>query len=289
MRGVVTLTFVLVVFLSPFELFGDFAPVCFSSSRAVSMGGAYLSVCEGSDAVFYNPSRIISSHRFELAVDYTMLYSVDGLSYFSSAFSYTSGRFGGFALGWRGLYLEDVYGENHISLSWGKRIWKTVSVGGSLKGLLLSAPGYSRYNDPNFEESFIALSGDLGFSFAPFRNAVFSGVVTNVNAPRLSFISTTSEPDEWHRNIRFGLSYTIRRSLVFSLDAYTRRGDFGSLHFDIGSEMTFFDALSLRSGVSDGRLGRGLGLFSKRWAFDVALASHRYLGNRYQFSFKVMY
>jgi len=63
----------------------------------------------------------------------------------------------------------------------------------------------------------------------------------------------------------------------------------GDISYNMGSEVTFFDAIALRSGFSQGRLGLGMGLFAKHWAFDFGFLSHRELGNKYQFSLKLRY
>ena len=51
----------------------------------------------------------------------------------------------------------------------------------------------------------------------------------------------------------------------------------------------FFKTLSVRAGARGERLGLGAGIKAKHWAFDAALANHRWLGNIYRFTLTLEY
>ena len=254
----------------------------------MAMGGAFVSVASGADAVFWNPARIFSESKIELAGNYSMLYSVDGLSNYSAAIAYNSGKPGSFGFGWNGLSLSEMFSENLIVLAYGRSVLPNLSIGAGVKALLVSAPGYEKYNDANFEKSKSVITGDVGVSYQASPELILSATVANIQSPEISLISSTAEKDCLDRTVRIGAGYTIKRFLTLSFDTWTK-DDFKNFNYDLGSEISFFDAIALRSGFSQGRLGLGLGLFAKHWAVDFGFLSHRDLGNKYQFSLKLRY
>jgi len=251
----------------------------------MSFGDAFVSVGIGAEAVMWNPAGIVFEKRIELIGNYAMMYSIDGLSSYSSSVAYNA-KFGAFGLGWNGLALADEYSENLVALEFAKK-FRNVSVGLAVKTFIVSASGYDKYNDPNFESSKAIFTGDIGILWNPTGKLKIATVMRNLNSPKISLISTTVEKDKLDRNFVLGASYRIQDFLTFSMDMVTEKGDFSDIIFNAGTEIAFFDAIALRSGFADSRLGMGLGLFTQRWAFDFGLHSHKNLGNLYQFSLKL--
>lgn len=252
------------------------------------MGGSFCSVATGADAVIWNPARIMPKHKLEYSGNYAMLFSVDGLSCYSSAISMDFGKFGTIGLGWNRLALKDVYAENLISFCYAHRIVRNFSIGVAMRGFAISADGYEKYNDPAFTPNKIFPTADLGISWKPAVYVNVAMVMSNINSPEVSLITTTSDRDYIERNLSIGTSITIKKFLLVSVDAHIV-DDFRDIIFNIGTETLFFNALALRSGLSQGRLGMGVGLFAQHWAVDLGFMSHRYMGNKYQFSLKLNY
>jgi len=258
-------------------------------TRALSMGRAYTSVSDGADAVFWNPANIHLDRKVELAGNYSLMYSVDGLFNYSSALAFNMGRIGNLAVGWNELLLSDIYNENLLMLGFRRKIYNNLYFGAVIKSLIISAPGYSKYNDAGFSEKKLFLTGDIGMTYNILSNLKVSTVFKNITSPYVSLISSTGEKDKMMRKFILGASVLIRKRLILSMDFDVSGEKYQKLNLNIGSEIRFFNALALRSGLNNGRLGLGMGLFAKRWAVDFGLLSNKILGNKYQFSIKLRY
>ena len=256
-----------------------------TGTRAMTMGEAFNSVGTGAEAVFINPAGILSDRKVEVSANYSLMYSVEGLSSYSSSVAYNS-PFGAFGIGWNRLAVSNMYSENLVKLDYARQIFHNFSAGLSVKSFIISAGGYEKYDDPSFSKSKAAFTGDLGILWRASDRMNISGTIENVNSPKISLISTTEDADALDRTITIGTSLRLQKFLLFSIDAKTFDDNFSDIKINFGSEITFFDAIALRSGFSDGRLSLGMGIFSKKWAFDFGFFSHRTLGNKYQFSLK---
>ena len=256
-----------------------------SGTRAMSLGEAFNSIGTGAEAVLINPAGILSDRKIEVSANYAMMYSVEGLSSYSSTAAFNS-KIGAFGLGWNRLAVANTYSENLVQLDYARQLFNNFSAGVSVKSFIVSADGYEKHGDPAFSPSKMVLTGDFGILWKASGRMNVSGTVENVNSPKVSLISTTEDADELDRTITIGTSYRIQKFLLFSLDAKSSDGDFSDTKINFGSEITFFDAIALRSGFSQGRLCLGMGIFAKKWAFDFGFFSQRTLGNRYQFSLK---
>lgn len=258
-------------------------------TRALSMGNAYICICRGTDAIMWNPALVSPTDKLEISGNYAMLYSVGGLVNYSSAFAFNGGNIGGFGIAWNRLALKKIYSEDLISLSWGTEMFDKIRLGITAKSFIILAPGYEKYGDPAFEGDAIAFTGDIGLDWNALNNLYIGIVASNINSPEISLLSSTHNNDKLERNLSLGTSYTFSRYLVFSIDFHTHESDWGAIGINLGSEITFFDAIALRSGFSQGRLGIGIGLFTRHWETDFGFLSHKQLGNRYQLSLKLKY
>ncbi len=250
-------------------------------TRAMTLGGAYSAVGEGAEAVFVNPAGIHTDSRLDLSANYSPMYGVDGLFAYSTSVAF--GTFlGAMGFGWTRVGLADVYSQNLL-------VWRSATVikpdlfmGAGIKFFVVSAPGYEKYGDTSFSTNDAALTGDFGLLWRPREKMSLAFVGENLVESEISLFG--SGGDWLRRRFMFGAAYQPQKFLLFSAQLNTH--DFTDISVDLGTEVTFFNAIALRSGFHRGRLTMGAGIFSKRWRFDVGLFSHRVLGNNYQFSLK---
>jgi hypothetical protein len=254
--------------------------------RPRALGSAFVSVADDANAVYWNPSGMTQLERFEITGCRTLLYAVEELSNDYISAVYNGERYGAFGVSWVSLDLEDIYNEHTINLAYARRIpyLRGLSVGTSVKLLILSAPGYEKYNDPAYGGRVIEPSVDIGIHYRPKSKWAIGAVAYNINEPKLQLLETTKRPDPVYRDFAIGACYIFRGLLLVTFDLRTRYGEFSNTIGRLGSEIWFFDAVALRGGFEQERMTAGLGLKSDRWQIDVMLETHYELGNTYQFS-----
>jgi hypothetical protein len=254
--------------------------------RPRAMGSAFVSVADDANSVYWNPSGMVQVARFEITGCRTLLYDVEGLSndYISTVYNWKG--VAAFGVSWVSLALKDVYNENTINIAVARELpfLEGLSLGGSLKLLALSAPGYEQYNDPAYLGRQIEPAFDLGIHYRSKHNWTAGVVLYNANEPKLKLLSTTQNPDPVYRDAAFGVSYTFSRLLLITFDLKTRYGSIANTIGRVGSELWFFDAVALRGGFEEENLTAGLGLRSTNWQIDIMLETHYDLGNTYQFA-----
>jgi hypothetical protein len=254
--------------------------------RPRAMGSAFVAIADDANAVYWNPSGMTQLAGFELTGCRTLLYAVDGLSSDYVSMAYNWPRVAAFGLSWVRLGLKDVYHEDSINMALARRLpfVSGLSFGASLKLLVLSAPGYEKYNDPAYEGRTIKPTFDLGVHYRSSGAWTLGAVVYNATEPKLALLRTTTNPEPVHREVALGATYTFRGLLLTSFDLRTRYGSFSNTIGRFGSELWFFDAVALRGGFERENLTAGLGLKGNRWQVDVMIETHFELGNTYQFS-----
>ncbi|HVP58481.1 MAG TPA: hypothetical protein VMU02_10310 [bacterium] len=257
-------------------------------ARATAMGGAFVGVSDDATAVFWNPAGYGLTHGLKLTAMGTRLFSVSDLSEDCVAVGYSGWHKSGFGFGWTRRGLGDLYNENTFVLGAGRRlVLDGLSVGGALRIYRVSAPGYEYYNDPSFKTSDTGYAGDLGLLYKS-RNWSAACVVRNLGQPELSLISTTETGDPIYTEVRLGGTYVFRE--VMLITGEIRRPSKVPAYYDskisyyLGTEIWFYDAFALRSGLDRDRATAGVGLKIDKLTVDAALVSDRRPGNKYRLS-----
>jgi hypothetical protein len=196
---------------------------------------------------------------------------------------------GGLSLGasWVRLGIDDIYSEDTINLALAVTtpFSERLSVGVAGKMFLLDAPGYERYNDPNYMGGDHDFSFDLGFLYDSGGKWTLGGVVYNILSPELQLISTTADPDPVFTEWAVGGSYLFRDTLLVTADLRDREGEWNNVVLHGGAEIWFFNTLVLRSGLDEGMVTLGAGLQDDHWQTDFTLETDKKLGNVYMLSF----
>jgi hypothetical protein len=272
--------------LAPSPALGGFLSME-EGARPTAMGGAFVGVADDATAVFWNPAGFGLERGLNLTAMRTRLYSIADLSEDCVAVSYSGPRFGA-GFGWAQTGLTDVYSENTYVLGAGKRVLLDgLAVGGALRIYDVEAPGYEYYNDPGFRGGDTGYAADLGLLYRG-RNWSLGCTVRNLGEPDLRMIETTETGDPISTEMRLGGTYTFREVMLIS--AEVRRPTEVPRYYEsrtsyyLGTEIWFFDAFALRSGLYRDRAAAGLGLRIENLTVDAAVISERRPGNKYRLS-----
>jgi hypothetical protein len=120
------------------------------------------------------------------------------------------------------------------------------------------------------------------------RNWSLACVARNLGQPELKMIATTAESDPISTELRLGGTYVFREVMLLSgeirrpteVPAYYD----GKVSYYVGTEIWFYDAFALRSGLERNRATAGVGLRIQNLTVDAALVSDRRPGNKYRLS-----
>ncbi len=247
-------------------------------ARPLALGGAFVSISDDANGVYWNPAGLAWAGRPELLGMITRAYEVDDLGMY-----YLTGRIGRVALGgsWMRLGITDVYNEDTFSFS-GALGWRRFSAGATLKFLRVDAPGYEAYNDPGYLGAQMEPTADVGFQWRPAKNLSFGCAVYNLTRPEIKLIDTTVNADPVPRDIRAGFSFVVREVWLLSMDVVKRDTDVSAYTLHAGTELWFYDAFALRAGVDRGRITMGAAIDGGRWQLDGVVSAHRIMGNTYR-------
>jgi hypothetical protein len=112
--------------------------------------------------------------------------------------------------------------------------------------------------------------------------------VRNLGEPELKMIQSTEAGDPISTEVRVGGTYVFREVMLISGEV--RRPSKVPAYYDgkttycLGTEIWFYDAFALRSGLDRGRATAGVGLRIENLTVDAALVSDRRPGNKYRLS-----
>ncbi|MGD9547876.1 MAG: hypothetical protein AB7V45_10070 [Candidatus Krumholzibacteriia bacterium] len=256
-------------------------------ARPKALGSAYVSLAEDANAAYWNPAGLVRADRVSLMATRAWLYGVEDIS--NDYLAMTFPRFKGVSLGasWVRLGIDDLYSEDTINLAAAVSVplLEGLSLGAAGKLFLLDAPGYERYNDPNYLGGDHGYSFDLGFLYDSGGAWSLGGVVYNVLSPELQLISTTADPDPVFTEWAAGGSYLFRDTLLITADLRDREGEWNNVMVHGGAEIWFYDTLVLRTGLDEGMVTLGAGLQDDHWQTDFTLETDNKLGNVYMLSF----
>ncbi|MGB9596297.1 MAG: hypothetical protein ACPL7B_08455 [Candidatus Poribacteria bacterium] len=248
--------------------------------RPMGMGGAYTAIADDSNAPIWNSAGISQIKRQELNLAYSALYV--GLS--PSLYNLESDKLGqhfisyilplgsdSFGLSWNS-FQSNLYDENIVCLSYGRRLIKTLYTGVNLKRMSWDIIGnqYTKIDDdiPNEGASKAGYTLDLGFLLKPDGNISIGFSAENIIPADIGLIMK----DRISPNFRGGIAYKIDKlssldlKLITLLDTSYRGKDY-SMDVRIGAEGWFInETTGIRFGVNSTSLTSGLSyriLFSR--------------------------
>lgn len=253
-----------------------------AGARAPGLGNAFTALADDVHAVHYNPAGLGLLERPQLAMSHAQLHmglsdgSNLGLSQFAYAHPVRHGRWGTLGGAWERFSLDDVYDEQALFLSWGRKVLSRGDGAGLLAGLNAKyvtrsfkqlPEAFNAYDqatatglrDPVLtgDTSKSAVDADFGLLYRTKRRLQFGLMAQHVNRPDVGFAGTERLP----MNTRLGLGY---KSLWMNLSGELRMepAPSGSMDKDlILAAERFFPTLDHGQFAARGSLGVG----SRSW------------------------
>lgn len=287
------------VFLSVFFLFVTAGYAAFDKggvsgigSRPLGMGGAFASVADSGDAIFYNPAGLVQVLRPEISgMGAVILNGKEDL--FDLAYVQPFGDQMAWALATQQLFFTDgsenervYYGTFAAPLA----IDKSISFGMNIKLYDVDSA-----TEPNQQASGLGL--DMGFLYhlpildPRYGKQINIGLCAQDMDTKIRYQLGTEDPVAL--SVKGGASYEFTEDLITSWEFESINdpnvGDHTLLH--AGIEGWFFeDQLGLRTGYSDfmtlpGQFTAGISYRSQSWGIDYAYIGHpEYLGSSHRIS-----
>jgi hypothetical protein len=279
--------YVIYFLLIPVIAHGAFESVDLGA-RPLAMGSAFVAIADDSNAIFWNPGGLPQIRHRELTMSYMELY--DLVSYSSLGFAQST-KLGTIGAGLvSSSDIEGVYYEMIMTLSAGKKLYKDLSFGASVKY------NYSSANLDNLKiGSGKGFSLDTGLQYCIRQDLVRIGVAFQNLAGYISYDRGNYKdiPGEKYRE-RPGFSYktgvSVNLSSIFpKLDKTFVNAELSDNHIHAGAEYTFRDILSLRAGFQTGNalnsaITMGFGLKLQSIRLDYAYIGSQFGANTSQFS-----
>jgi hypothetical protein len=218
------------------------------------MGSAFVSVADDASSIFSNPAGMAQANQNELGMSYMELYSLVSYSSLSYAQKMKKNAIG---IGVVSSNDKDaIYQEMELLFAYGRQIAENTNVGASIRYLSSYA-----YVDEAKLGNGKGIAVDLGYQFlVPDKGMSFGigfhspiGFIFYNRKPLLGFSGEKySQMTDFHYNI--GASIDLAKNLPV-LGKFLLAGELSDGYFCFGTEYTYANAISIRSGL---RLGNSL-------------------------------
>jgi len=237
-------------------LYADFADLGVGA-RQQGLGNTFVGISDDGTSIYYNPAGLGFLRRGEFIADYSRLYiGLDDGSNLSNSFLGIAyplkfrKNYGTFGIGLLNFSFADVYQENSVYISYGKKLLDELSVGGNIKFLseTYTQDDYTKI-DPVFEygnKNFVQTFGiDIGGIYNFLPRFFYGLTLININQPDVGLRKSENLP----MIVKMGLGYREKK-INTGLDFILRDKDNS---ISVGFERWFFShQLGVRTGLEFG-------------------------------------
>lgn len=240
-------------------------------ARSIAMGNALTAGTELYYPAYFNPAAVASASNKKLLITHQFLSLDRRLSVIS--FTTPLPPVGGISIGWIGVGVKDIDGrnlagvhtddlyatENAFLISFGIVPIQQLQFGGTLKIL--------QNQLPNIDGNIIGkgVGFDFGILYNFNANLNFAFVVKNINS---AYHWSNELTDDLGRNYKdkfplqfiTGVQYKINTIIIVGdVGSYLAENELLGLDYRIGTEYTYNNNFSLRTGYRNNRLAFGVG------------------------------
>ena len=247
----------------------------FVSSRAFSLGGAYVSIADEPSATVINPAGLTQLQTASFLSSFSRPYDLAELEeHFLAAAVPT--RVGTFGLSWHRFGLDGVTSEDLFTVAYGVDYIRnsqdaSLSFGGSIDVARVSY-------QTGYDDAKTVVSGSVSVLLRPFPVFGVGYTIRNLGQPEFDWI-----PQDGSTRLQatqaVGLSYYWERYAVLVVERSL--GQNGVWSDKLGIEVNAVDQLSIRGGMNAGDVTGGLGVTLKPITIDAGVTSHRVMGLTY--------
>lgn len=236
-------------------------------AKPISLGGAFTSLANNSNAVYYNPAGISQIPFREVSVFYSPApFGLKELA--NGSVNYVEPtKFGAFGLSAK-TYGFELYKEITVTASYSNNYKKKIFYGANINYYNLKIQNYGSASTFGIDIGGLAYLTDfLRWGFAAF----------NLNRPKIG-----TQDDKLPQVYRTGLSIQPRRELNFVLDV--EKDTRYTTSVKAGVEYSLYDMIDLRAGIGTEptKFSGGVGLYYSIFEIDYGFYNHQDLGLTHQ-------
>lgn len=241
-------------------------------AKPVSLGGAFTSLADNSNAVYFNPAGISQIPFREVSFFYSPApFGLTELAYGSVNYIEPT-SFGVFGLSGK-TYGFELYKEITITASYANNFRKRIHFGANLNYYHLAIKNYGTASTFGIDLGFLAYLTDIiRWGFAAF----------NLNRPHVG-----SQKDKLPQVYRTGVSVQPRHDLNFLLDI--EKDTRYVMSVKSGIEYILYDMVNLRTGIGTApvRFSGGIGFNYSLFEIAYGFNTHQELGITHQGSITI--
>ncbi len=244
-------------------------------ARAMGMGQAFTAVADDASAAYWNPAALGDLDGYHLLTTHDDLSFDRNFDYVGLTLPDSLG--GTLGVGWQRFTISGIsqYDTNRnylgtfdatedmLTLSFGRRLTKWMSIGANMK--YFSQKLLSSYRGSGF-------GFDMSLMFNMHKQFDMGLVLQDVGG-NMKWKNTANEPEyEVPLSIRLGTAWRPRDNILFALDL--EKEENLSVRTNYGVEAWFRERFGVRAGSNNGDFNIGASLVLGRWQFDYAYMSH---------------
>ncbi|HAX48726.1 MAG: hypothetical protein IAE93_08785 [Ignavibacteria bacterium] len=236
-------------------------------AKPIALGGAFTSLANNSNAVYYNPAGLSQMQFREVSIFYSPApYGLKELANGSVNFVEPT-KFGAFGLSAK-TYGFELYKEITVTASYSNNYKKKIYYGANVNFYNLKIQNYGSASTFGIDIGGLAYLTDfLRWGFTAF----------NLNRPKIG-----SQDDKLPQVYRTGLSVQPREDINFMLDIEKDTRYTASVK--AGIEYSLYDMIDLRAGIGTEptRFSGGIGIYYSMFGIDYGFYNHQDLGLTHQ-------
>ncbi len=250
----------------------------FVSSRAFSLGGAFVSIADEPSATVINAAGLTQIRSPSFLSSFARPYGLSDLEEHYLAAAVPIG-FGTVGLSWHRFGLRGVTSEDLFSIAFGADYIRnsqdaSLSFGGSID---IARVSYSS----GYTDAKTVVTGGLSVLLRPFPIFGIGYSIRNLGQPSFDWVPSDGAT-RLEMTQAFGLSYYYQQWAVF---VYERSmGQDGRWTDKLGVEVSAGKQLKIRGGLNRGDVTGGLGVTVSRIVVDAGVTGHDVMGLTYYIS-----
>jgi hypothetical protein len=263
----ISLKFIIVLFFVLFRVSYAQFELIDIGAKPISMGGAFTSLANNSNAVYYNPAGISQLPFREVSIFYSPApFGLKELA--NGSINYVEPtKFGAFGLSAK-TYGFELYKELTITATYSNNYKKKIFYGANVNFYNLKIQNYGSASTFGIDIGGLAYLTDfLRWGFAAF----------NLNRSKIG-----TQDDKLPQVYRTGISIQPRNELNFVLDV--EKDTRYTTSVKAGVEYSLYDMIDLRAGIGTEptRFSGGVGLYYSIFEIDYGFYNHQDLGLTHQ-------
>ena len=210
-------------------------------ARPLGMGEAFTAVADDNNALFWNPAGLPFLGHHEATFSNVDLFGI-GLDQNSFGYVFPITDSNAFGFDWTHQGYDDSelgYYKNYFGFSYGQKVWKGLSIGGTVRYL---------NTDISLDSQSMGKSAgwglDIGMLLSLYKNRLKFGLnIRDITSTKIEYDGGSSEVLD-KPTVRFGTAFQAGRNFLLV-------GDIDNERFHLGGEYWFQNMFGLRAGIQD--------------------------------------